>query len=501
MTAPHPKSVLSPELLPSSIAIFTLVALSAFNSLGVAAALPDLAADLGDVELLPWVVTSYLLVAGVSTVLAGALIDSVGLKSVFIGAVSTFLLGSLLGGLAPSMPLLIAARVVQGIGGGGIISLGLAGVNILFPPHLVGRAFAANSTVWGVMGVAGPGVAAFLLTFASWEWIFFINVPLATVAMLAGLRAMPPRPVDRPEISVDAFGLVLVFLFNLAAVAAVILLDMRSAALIVGAIVVAIVYLWHAHRSASPVMMPKHLLHEPFGLLAWSVSLLVAGGIAVESFFTLYVRGARGGGDLITAWAVVFFVVGWTVGSNASSRMLDRMAETRAIATGFAISLFGITAATALAFAVAPMPYVFGAMAFVGTGIGMATNAGLTLLQAITPEGESGRSTAAHQFYRNFGFTVGSAVGGAVILFVLAREIGDVEAVRGLLAGGDAADIAGDPAGAIGRGFAAAAAVGLTLELLGLIPLVALRRSLSTKRAAADLVRSEHRRRHTRYVQ
>ncbi|MDH5421129.1 MAG: MFS transporter, partial [Acidimicrobiia bacterium] len=185
MNDSKPTSVLSPELLPASVAIFTLVGLSAFNSLGVSAALPNLAADLGNLELLPWVITIYLLMAGVATVVSGALIDTVGLRTIFRVSVVAFVVGSLIGGLTTSMPLLIAARAVQGTGGGGIIAVGLAGVNLLFPKHLVGRAFAANSTVWGVMGVAGPALAAFLLSFASWHWIFFVNVPFGLISLAA----------------------------------------------------------------------------------------------------------------------------------------------------------------------------------------------------------------------------------------------------------------------------------------------------------------------------
>ncbi len=495
MADQQPKSVLSPELLPVSVAIFTLVGLSAFNSLGVSAALPDLAADLGNVALLPWVITSYLLMAGVATVVSGAMIDTIGLRFIFRFSVSAFVLGSLFGGLAPSMMWLIVARVVQGIGGGGVIAVGLAGVNLLFPRHLVSRAFAANSTVWGVMGVAGPALAAFLLSVSSWQWIFFVNLPFGLVAMAAGWRVMPGPAVSDSKRSLDLLGLAMVFVFNLLLLFAVDSFSLVSVAYAGAAAAVAVLYLRHARRHGEPVMKRRHLIDPPFGLLAWSISLLVSGGIAAESFFTLYVRGARGGSQLLTGWAVVFFVVGWTIGSNSSSRMLDHMAETSAIATGYAISLTGLAITATLAGVDAALGLVFAGMFIVGSGIGMVTNAGLTLLQSVTAADESGRATAAHQFYRNLGFTIGAASGGAVILYVVGRQLGDVDAVRGLLAGTTDTEIVGGEA-AIADGFTAAVLIGLTIALAGLAPFVWLRRSLSVARTAAN----RERRQHPRYI-
>jgi MFS family permease len=173
-----PTSVLSRELLPASIAIYTTVALAAFEGLAVSAALPQVAADLGDVHLLPWVVTGYLLMSGVATVVAGPLVDSYGVRAVFRAAIVVFVTGAVLASFVPSMPLMVAARLIHGAGGGAIIAVGIAAVSLIYPGHLIGRAFAANATVWGVMGVAGPGIAAFMLTTLNWRWIFLVNIPL-----------------------------------------------------------------------------------------------------------------------------------------------------------------------------------------------------------------------------------------------------------------------------------------------------------------------------------
>jgi len=493
VTAPQPTSVISRELLPASIALFTLVGLAAFENLGVAAALPELAAELGQVELLPWVITSYLIVSGVGTPLAGALIDALGLRVIFRTGVVVFIAGSVIAGLASTMTLLIAGRVVQGTGAGALVAVGLAGVNIVYPEHLVGRAFAANSTVWGVMGVAGPGLAALILTAASWEWIFFVNVPLGALALLVGWRVMPGRLTGSSSPRIDSVGLIMVLLFNVAVLFAVDQFGPWSAVwgALAGGLVV--IYLRHARRHPEPVMKTRHLADPPYGLLAWSVSMLLAGGIAVQSFFTLYVRGGRGAGEALTAWSVFFFVIGWTFGANLSSRLLDRTAETTVMLIGFATTITSLAAVLALSAVEAPLWILFAVMTLAGSGIGMATNAALTLLRSVTLADESGRATSAHQFYRNLGFAVGAAVGGSVMLFVVARQIGDVEAVRELLAGAEGDGATG---AAIADGFAAAAGAALGLAIVGMIPMRALRRYLEPARLVAD----EERRSHVRYV-
>lgn len=489
MAVPRPKSVLSRELLPASIALFTLVALAAFENLGVAAALPQLAADLGQVELLPWVITSYLIVSGVATVLAGGLIDSVGVRIIFRLAVAIFVIGAVVAGTAGTMSAMIVGRVIQGVGAGALIAVGLAGVNLVFPEHLVGRAFAANSTVWGVMGVAGPGLAAVILTVASWEWIFFVNVPLGALALVMGWRVMPGPLEGGKQARIDGRGLLMVLLFNLAVLLAVDQFGPASAIWGVAVVVLVLLYLRHARTASEPVMMIRHLAGRPYGLLAWSISLLLAGGIAVQSFFTLYVRGGRGASETLTAWSVFFFVIGWTLGANLSSRLLDRIADTSVIVIGFTATVSGLVAVVVASALRWPLALLFAVMLVAGSGIGMATNAGLTLLRSVTVAEQAGRATSAHQFYRNLGFAVGAAVGGAVMLFVVGREVADLEVVRELLAGSGAASVAAD---AIQDGFTGAAIAALALALSAGIPLLALRRHLAPARAAANADRRAH---------
>jgi MFS family permease len=460
------------------------VALAAFEGLAISAALPQVAADLGDVHLLPWVVTGYLLFSGVATVVAGPLVDSYGVRAVFRAAISLFVTGAVLASFVPSMPWMIAARLIHGAGGGAIIAVGIAAVSLIYPAHLVGRAFAANATVWGVMGVAGPGIAAFMLTSLNWRWIFLVNIPLGLIALAAGWRVMPRAVENVASRKVDLPGVVGVLVLNTFLLLAVDRLGLESI-LWLGAAIVAGAALWfHIRRTADPIMRLRHLTSQPFATLATALALLVSGAVAMSSFLTLYVRGGRGASEVLTAWSVFFFVIGWTLGANLSSRLLDRLAETSVMGIGFALTVPGLGLLGVGIASEAPLAVILGLMVVVSAGVGLATNAGLTLLRAVSDPNEIGRSSAAHQFFRNQGFTLGSAMGGAVILAVVATAVGDVEAVRDVLA----SEAIPNPAvsTAISKGYAAAGFAAFGVSTAGLIPFLALRRHLAPARAARN---------------
>ncbi len=465
-----PTSVLSRELLPASTAIFLTVALAAFEGLAVAAALPEVAADLGSVALLPWVITSFLLTSGVATIVSGRLIDTIGVRTMFRVAVIVFAGAGVLAAFSPSMEVMIALRAVQGAGSGMVIAVGLAAVSLIFPPHLTGRAFAANSTVWGVMGVASPAIAAVMLTQLDWRWIFLINLPLGVISLAAGWRVMPQSQERSEHKPMDYVGTGLALVFSGAVLFAVNDLEWFSLVWLVVAITSAFAFYRRAGSREAPLVERRYLSHAPFAPLAFAISLLITGAIAPNAFVPLYVSAGRLASEATTAWSVLFFTVGWTAGANVSSRLLDTRTQLTVIRYGFASTIPSLVI-TAIAGALSStIGVLFAALFGVGVGVGLATNASLTLLRDVSAPQEIGRSTAAHQFFRNQGFAFGSAIGGAALFAVVASAVGDPELVRNVLAG-DSVSVAGEVSAAVETGFALSAAIGAGISALGLIAL------------------------------
>ncbi|MFO7299706.1 MAG: MFS transporter [Actinomycetes bacterium] len=479
----QPRSILSKEILPASLAILSTASLASFESLGVSAALPDIATELGDVGLLPWVVTSYLLTSSLATVIAGPFIDSIGLRLMFRFAVVTFIATSLGITLAPSMGVLVGLRLLQGFAGGLITTIGTSAVSLVYPSHLVSRAFAANATVWGVMAVAGPAIAAVILTFLSWRWIFYIILPLGGMALIAGWKVMP-GPYGHRTRGFDGYGIALLTAIVVSTLLAVEALDATSAAWLAAGVIAVVLYVRHARRHPSPVVRLEHLVPQPFRGLAVSPALLLIGTIGMSTYIPLYVRAGLEASPALTAWSVLPHTMGWTLGAITSSRLADRLSESRIVVTGFLVGLPSL--ALSWLFVVMGAPLLVSCIGYLtaGVGMGMVTNSALTLLRTFAEEAEVGRVVSAHLFARNQGFTFGSAIGGAVLLLVVTGHLGDVNLVRELIASTNAADAPAGAAEAVRSGFAAAVATGAVFGTLGLVSALRMRRFLTPARVA-----------------
>jgi MFS family permease len=202
---------------------------------------------------------------------------------------------------------------------------------------------------------------------------------------------------------------------------------------------------------------------------------MIASAFATNIYITLYVSAGRGWSTDASAWAVLFFILGWTAGANLSSVIQTRLSEVDVMTLGLGSGLTGSATTAAFAWTDSSVIGVFAGLFVSGVGIGLATNAALTILRSATEPRQIGRAGAAHQFMRNQGFTIGSAAGGAILLLVVGRELGSVEPVQQLLAG---EDIETGPAiaDAVRQGFGTVTLVSLVVMTLAIGPLISLRR-------------------------
>jgi MFS family permease len=432
---PATPGLLSPEHRNLSIAIYTTIALIAFEGTSVAAALPELAAELGDVGRLPWVITAFLFALGLSTLIAGPLVDAIGSRRLFFWSAIGFAGTGFLAGLAPTLDVLIGIRLAQGATSGVLFGATLAAVNLGFPPGLTARAFAANSTIWGVMGASAPAIAAAMLSVASWRWIFFINLPLGAVALVAGRRAMPGRQPDAEPLSVDLRGAAFAGVFTLASIAAVDQLGWQSIAFAALAVASVAGYVRHAQRAERPVVALRHITAQPYRSIAVVPSLMLTAAFTTNIYVTVYVAAGRDVSNGAAAFSVLFFTIGWTVGANTSSLLMNRMSPAAVMSAGLGAGVAGMVIVVAGVAANTVLAVAFFGLLVLGVGIGLTTNASLVVLRAETPPAQIGRASAANQFARSQGFTLGAAAGGAILLFVVDRRLGSVDPIRTLLAG------------------------------------------------------------------
>src|SRR3954471_5616106 len=185
--------------------------LAALDGTIVATALPTIVGDLGGAEHMSWVVTAYLLTQTIATILAGKFGDLFGRKSIFIGSIVVFTIASMLAGLSQSMTWLIASRALQGVGGGGLTVTATAMIADIIPLRERGNYQGAMGAVFGGTTVLGPLLGGFFTDHLSWQWVFYINVPIALVIIPLAVKLLPAVPTSgRPVF--DTLGIVFISL-------------------------------------------------------------------------------------------------------------------------------------------------------------------------------------------------------------------------------------------------------------------------------------------------
>ena len=451
-------SIWAGSYLPITLANLTVVAVAAFDGLAIVAALPNIAKDLGNVSLSPWVLTAYLATSALAAIVAGPIIDTIGVRKTFQITGLWFLFTSALAAIAPSMTLLIAARSLQGIGGGLVIAVALASVGLAYPEKLRPTAFAANSMVWGTLGLGGPVLAGALLELSGWRLIFVVQLPITALALAMGWKRLPDAVDnnDKKKLNFDLTGITLLSICIIASLIAVSELTkspIPSAILLMATGFFIYIYWRHSGQKNDPVLLQRHITKFPLSRIHAASALALITGLATDNYLPLYMQTTRGRSEAFASFSVVFLTVGWTVAAFATSKILKRRSEEDVILLGStlmipSVLLAGISVSFSYVLAV-----LFGAYFLIGASIGFISTSGLTLLQSSSTPEEMGRTNSAHQFLRTLAITYGVAIGGAILLSVVKARTGDVESVRKVLSG-DNITVASDTTEAIGSGLA-----------------------------------------------
>ena len=398
----------------------------------VATALPTIVGDLGGLNHLSWVVTAYLLGVTVTTPLYGKLGDQFGRKPIFLGAIGVFLIGSLLSGTAQTMTQLILWRVVQGIGGGGLMVLAQAIIADVVSPRERARYQGYFGAVFGGASVAGPLLGGFFTDNLSWRYVFWINLPIGVIALAVAAIAIPHvrAPMAR---RVDVAGSVLM----IAAVSCLVLLTTWGGAeyawgsppiLFLGAATVVLIGgLLLAERRAVEPVLPLRLFADRTFTVATIVGFVVGFGMfGVISFLPLFLQVVTGASATGSGLALVPLMGGLLVSSIGAGQVIGRTGRYRAfpiVGTGVAtvgmllLSTMGTTTSGAT---------VSTFMVVLGLGLGLVMQVIVLAVQSSVPARDMGAGTANVNFFRSVGASVGVAVFGALFNTGLASRLGDL---------------------------------------------------------------------------
>jgi EmrB/QacA subfamily drug resistance transporter len=415
------------------IAALLALFLGAMGALVVSAAMPTIVAELGGLHLYSWVYSSYLLARAVSLPIFGKLADLYKSRNLLMAAIGLFIMSSVAAGCAFNMIVLIIARVFQGIGAGAIFALVYVVLADVSPPQSRGRTLSFASSVWGIASVLGPTLGGFVVTYFSWRWIFFINIPLGLVsfwgigAYLVELRA------KKDKVSLDIAGVaslsiaILAFLFAF-------LLGGRNYAwgssLIIGLLIlsVASIIAFSAieHRAKDPILSIEFFRLRGFSTGNAAVFLSSFAIFSMFAFAPLFIQGAQGRSPMEVGVAMLSLSLGWSLGSIVLGQFVDRIGR-KGTAVAGAVCLMAGCAVTLTFTLTTSNYYIFANFFVIGIGMGWVALSTLLVVQSCLDEKDLGVATSSNQFARTLGGAVGVGICGS---FIATRFSNLFESVR-----------------------------------------------------------------------
>lgn len=394
----------------------------------VATATPSIVSKLGGFAELTWVFSAFLLAQAATIPIYGRLADLYGRRRVFAAGTGLFLLGSLLCGLAGSMTQLILFRVVQGLGAGAIQPVASTIIGDIFTLEERAKLQGWLSSMWALASLVGPLLGGLFVEYLHWAWIFWINLPLAPLAVV-GVYWFLREPANRRQHSVDYAGAVLlasgvsVLLFGLLqGGVAWPWLSAPSLGLLVGALVLLVGFVLRQQRAPEPIL-PLDLFKNRVVAVADGGFLLIGGVIpSVTTFIPIFVQGVLGLSATVAGLALVPMSIGWPLASTFAGKVIMALGFRRTALLGAALAVIGSAVLVASASGDTVL-WIGLAIMIQGAGFGFMTTTLLVGSQSSVPWSSRGIATASAMFSRQLGSTVWVAVLGSVLNAVLASRV------------------------------------------------------------------------------
>ena len=467
------------QILRVITGIMLCIFLSSLDQTVIIPAVPAMAADLNAFGHLAWIVTAYLLTSTAATPIIGKLSDIWGRRALLIPSLIVFILASLACGFAQTLPQLIVARAVQGLGGAGLMSMAQASIADVVAPRERGRYQGYMASMWGVSSIAGPIVGGWVTDNLSWRWIFWANLPIGLVALVLCDRALRMIRIQKRDVRIDFLGSALL----IASVTSLLLmlswggveLPWDSAPVVtLGVVGVALMValIWQERRAVDPILPPRLFANRTFlcgVLIAFFTSL---GLFGATFLLPLLFQLVLGFGAETSGLLVMPFLLSSVVGAFTGGQVARRLGRTKGIVlTGLVCCVVGLLglmlqSTSAVLWLVLPMS------ALLGIGIGVTMPSVLMQVQNAAERRDVGAATGSLLFLRSMGGAFGSTIVGSL----LATRFNEGLAKAGLpaidlgsLRGGGATATLIQARAALASGFALAFGVCLALLMVAVV--------------------------------
>jgi EmrB/QacA subfamily drug resistance transporter len=422
-----PEAIISPRsryfvIIASLLALF----LGALDALVMSAAMPTIVADLGGLHLYSWVYSAYLLARAVALPVFGKLADIFRSRRLFIISILIFLLGSMLAGFARSMMQLILARVLQGVGAGGNFALVYIVLSDVSSHEDRGKTLSLGSFIWGLASVLGPTFGGFVVTYFSWRWIFFVNIPLGAVSLLGIAIYLVEVREKKKEAAIDYWG-ALALSTAILGLLTVFLLAGRSYnwvspqifGLSIITMAAGIAFYFIEKKTREPILSLAFFGRLGFSIGNGSGFLASFTVFSLFAYSPLFIQGALVKTPLQMSVAMLSLSLGWSVGALTCGQIVHRFGQkpttifgSLCLAGGGGIMITFSTTTSLTACSIV--------LGMIGIGMGFVSMATLLVVQDSLDKSDLGVATSSHQFARTLGGTIGVGISGSFVTMELA---------------------------------------------------------------------------------
>ncbi|MGX9901429.1 MDR family MFS transporter [Arthrobacter sp. SA17] len=401
--------------------------LAALNQTVLSTALPTIVGELHGVSDMLWVITAFILTSTISMPVYGKLGDLMGRKSLLIAAIILFMIGSVIGALATDMGVLITARVIQGLGGGGLMILSQAVIADVVPPRERGKYMGMMGGVFAIASVAGPLLGGWFTEGPGWRWVFWINIPLGLLALAgAAFFLKVPKHAGKPKL--DLGGMLLMA----AATTCLVLFatwggskydwnDPIILSLIAGTVLSAAAFVLVERRTAEPIM-PLHLFKDLNFNLSTLAGLLI--GVAMYGaigYLPTYLQMAFSVNATESGLLMIPMMGALLVASVISGQLVSRTGRYKWMPISGALLVAAALVLLSTLTPESPLWEICAYLAVMGLGLGLSMQILVLVVQNSFPLREVGTATASNNFFRQIGATLGSAVVGSLFASRLAE--------------------------------------------------------------------------------
>ena len=395
--------------------------LGALDALIMSAAMPTIVAELGGLSLYAWVYSVYFLSRAVALPIFGKLADIYPSKNLFLLSISLFVLASIAAGLAQSMSFLIICRVFQGIGAGGNFALVYTVLSEVAPSGQRAKTLSLASSIWGISSVVGPTLGGFIVSYFSWRWIFFINIPMGLVSLAGIAFFLKETRTKKAAVAIDVMGLALFSSFVLG-ILIIFTTGGRELPWISGKmalfslVTVLLGFLFYRaeKRAGEPFIDLGYFRNSSFALGNGATFFSSFTIFAFFAYAPVYIQGGLGLNPMQVGMAMVSLSLGWSFGSLFLGRFTRRGGGKKAAVIGGFILLSG--SLLTLRFSTdTTMTECFTVFLVIGIGMGFVSLSTLLIVQNSVAQEDLGVVTSLHQFGRSLGGAVGVGISGGLV--------------------------------------------------------------------------------------